>query len=53
MPATGKKTGKRGDENINLRAPQSQKSLIDRGADSLGRDRSDFMLETADGTKLQ
>ena len=47
MPATGTKTGKKRDENINLRASQSQKNLIDRAADSLGRNRSDFMLETA------
>jgi len=46
MPATGTKTGKKHDENIKLRASQSQKKLIDRAADSLGRNRSDFMLET-------
>ena len=42
MPATGTKTGKKRDENINLRASRSQKNLIDRAADSLGRNRSDF-----------
>jgi uncharacterized protein (DUF1778 family) len=47
MPATGTKTGKNRDENINLRASRSQKTLIDRAADALGRNRSDFMLETA------
>jgi uncharacterized protein (DUF1778 family) len=47
MPATGAKTRKNRDENINLRASQSQKALIDRAADALGRNRSDFMLETA------
>ncbi|HEU5401786.1 MAG TPA: DUF1778 domain-containing protein [Terriglobales bacterium] len=34
-------------ENINIRASRSQKSLIDRAAHALGRNRSDFMLETA------
>jgi uncharacterized protein (DUF1778 family) len=47
MPATGTKSGKNRDENINLRATRSQKTLIDRAADALGRNRSDFMLETA------
>ncbi len=47
MPATGAKTRKNRDENINLRASQTQKALIDRAADALGRNRSDFMLETA------
>ena len=47
MPATGTKRGKNRDENINLRASHSQKALIDRAADALGRNRSDFMLETA------
>src|SRR5271157_1334309 len=47
MPATGTKTRKTRDENINLRASRRQKTLIDRAADALGRNRSDFMLETA------
>lgn len=47
MRATGTKTKKNRDENINLRASRSQKTLIDRAADALGRNRSDFMLETA------
>jgi uncharacterized protein (DUF1778 family) len=47
MSATGTKTGKNRDENINLRASQRQKALIDRAAVALGRNRSDFMLETA------
>jgi uncharacterized protein (DUF1778 family) len=34
-------------ENINLRVSRSQKALIDRAADALGRNRSDFMLEAA------
>ena len=32
---------------INLRALNSQRSLIDRAASLLGKNRSDFMLETA------
>ena len=32
---------------INLRALESQRSLIDRAATILGKNRSDFMLETA------
>jgi uncharacterized protein (DUF1778 family) len=47
MPATGAKTGNPRDETINLRASRRQKTLIDRAADALGRNRSDFMLETA------
>ena|SRR5215469_6454775 len=35
------------DENINLRVSRGQKSLIDRAAQALGRNRSDFMLEAA------
>lgn len=34
-------------ETINLRATQKQKAVIDRAAESLGRSRSEFMLETA------
>lgn len=34
-------------ETINLRASQKQKGLIDRAAESLGKSRSDFMLEAA------
>ena len=34
-------------ENINLRVSRSQKSLIDRAADALGRSRSEFMLDAA------
>jgi len=44
-PAT--KPGKIRGENINLRVSQGQKSLIDRAAEALGRNRSDFMLEIA------
>jgi uncharacterized protein (DUF1778 family) len=32
---------------LNLRASQKQKALIDRAAQTLGRSRSEFMLETA------
>ncbi len=34
-------------ENINLRVTQNQKALIDRAANTLGRSRSEFMLEAA------
>jgi len=44
MPETESKP--RG-ETINLRATQKQKALIDRAAETLGRSRSDFMLDTA------
>ncbi len=32
---------------INLRVSRGQKALIDRAAEALGRNRSDFMLEAA------
>lgn len=32
-------------ETINLRATRKQKALIDQAAESLGRSRSDFMLD--------
>ncbi|MFZ0859986.1 MAG: IS66 family insertion sequence element accessory protein TnpB [Candidatus Sulfotelmatobacter sp.] len=41
MPARGTKTGSL-DENINLRASQNQKALIDRAADAPGRSRVGF-----------
>jgi uncharacterized protein (DUF1778 family) len=47
MPATGTNPRRNRDETINLRASRRQKALIDRAADALGRNRSDFMLETA------
>jgi uncharacterized protein (DUF1778 family) len=34
-------------ETVNLRISQSQKALIDRAARSLGRNRSEFMLDAA------
>ena len=33
--------------NINLRASQQQRSLIDRAAEALGKSRSEFMLDVA------
>jgi len=44
--AASKRSQIRG-ENINLRVSRGQKSLIDRAARALGRNRSDFMLEIA------
>src|SRR6266508_2368285 len=35
------------DTAIHLRASQRQRALIDRAAEALGRNRSDFMLEAA------
>jgi len=32
---------------INIRARERQRNLIDRAAETLGKNRSDFMLETA------
>jgi uncharacterized protein (DUF1778 family) len=34
-------------ETINLRATALQRTLIDRAADTLGKNRSDFMLDAA------
>jgi uncharacterized protein (DUF1778 family) len=48
MPGT--RTGKSRearDVAINLRASQKQRALIDRAAEALGKNRSDFMLEAA------
>jgi uncharacterized protein (DUF1778 family) len=47
MRAAATKSGNTRGENINLRVSRGQKSLIDRAAHALGRNRSDFMLETA------
>ncbi len=47
MPTAASKIRKTRDETINLRASRRQKALIDLAADVLGRNRSDFMLETA------
>ena len=35
------------DVTINLRANRKQRAVIDRAAETLGKNRSDFMLETA------
>jgi uncharacterized protein (DUF1778 family) len=35
------------DVTINLRANSKQRALIDRAAEALGKNRSDFMLEAA------
>jgi uncharacterized protein (DUF1778 family) len=35
------------DVTINLRASSKQRALIDRAAEALGKNRSDFMLEAA------
>lgn len=35
------------DVTINIRAYQAQRDLIDRAAESLGKNRSDFILEIA------
>ena len=35
------------DITINIRAHQAQRDLIDLAAEALGKNRSDFMLETA------
>jgi uncharacterized protein (DUF1778 family) len=47
MPKAATKSTKIRGGNINLRVSRGQKSLIDRAAQALGRNRSDFMLETA------
>jgi uncharacterized protein (DUF1778 family) len=47
MRGAATKPDKTRGENINLRVSRGQKSLIDRAAHALGRNRSDFMLETA------
>ncbi len=46
MPGAAKHGTKRG-ESISLRINPMQKMLIDRAAEALGRNRSDFMLDTA------
>ncbi|HEY6253213.1 MAG TPA: DUF1778 domain-containing protein [Candidatus Angelobacter sp.] len=47
MPAKVTESGDARVETINLRVSRGQKALIDRAAQALGRNRSDFMLETA------
>ena len=47
MPNSGAASHTARDVKINLRASQKQRSLIDRAAESVGKNRSDFMLEVA------
>ena len=47
MPDTRTSDRARRDMNINLRASRKQRSLIDRAAEALGKNRSDFMLEAS------
>ncbi len=47
MPATRASAHQPRDVTINLRANQRQRALIDRAAEALGKNRSDFMLEAA------
>ena len=47
MPGTRTKERQPRGVSINLRANQRQRSLIDRAAEALGKNRSDFMLEAA------
>lgn len=47
MPAPRGKERQPRDKMINLRVNQRQRALIDRAARTLGKNRSDFMLEAA------
>jgi uncharacterized protein (DUF1778 family) len=47
MPGTKNTKRETRDATINLRASRRQRALIDRAADALGKNRSDFMLEAA------
>lgn len=47
MAETKTHTAKGRGETISLRASRRQKALIDQAAAALGRNRSDFMLDTA------
>ncbi len=47
MPNAGTADRAARDVNINLRASRKQRSLIDRAAEALGKNRSDFMLEAS------
>src|SRR5213593_67557 len=47
MPATRTKERQPRDVAINLRANRKQRAVIDRAAEALGKNRSDFMLEAA------
>jgi uncharacterized protein (DUF1778 family) len=47
MRTTGDEERQGRDVTINLRANRRQRALIDRAAEALGKNRSDFMLEAA------
>src|SRR5213594_4337917 len=47
MASTLKQERQGRDVTINLRANRRQRALIDRAAEALGKNRSDFMLEAA------
>lgn len=47
MPATRTKDRQPRDVAINLRSNRRQRALIDRAAEAVGKNRSDFMLEAA------
>lgn len=47
QPHTAASNHQNRDVTINIRAHQGQRDLIDRAAEALGKNRSDFMLETA------
>jgi uncharacterized protein (DUF1778 family) len=46
QPHPGTSNHQNRDVTINIRAHQRQRDLIDRAAEALGKNRSDFMLET-------
>jgi uncharacterized protein (DUF1778 family) len=47
MPSTRTRERQPRDVSINLRANRRQRALIDRAAEAVGKNRSDFMLEAA------
>jgi uncharacterized protein (DUF1778 family) len=47
MPKTNTAPRTRRGVTINLRADEAKRSLIDRAAEKLGKNRSEFMLEAA------
>ena len=47
MPMPHKKPGAARGVTINLRADQAKRALIDRAAESVGKNRSEFMLDAA------
>ncbi|MGH7998208.1 MAG: DUF1778 domain-containing protein [Brasilonema sp.] len=47
QPQSAESANRNRDVTINIRAHQTQRDLIDRAAEALGKNRSDFMLETA------